>query len=709
MKTKIFAVLFFCLVIFSTLVSADIISINSGGDTGLVITPDKYLEGFFMTGNRFPVVTDVLLVSSLLTNTTYENLSVGFTISDLDNNPVTNITDWRVDGNSINVLNMPFDKRVSSTNTGDIKDYSTNLNTGTLGGGTSSNSPTWTSSGKVGGAYDFDGVDDYLQVSAMSGGVNGNVTISMWVNWKGDSGDTDVNGRLVLLDAQNPGDDVWLNLNTAGNSKFNVYFDDLASSGYHDSNTIVSQNIWTHLVANWNGTHINLYINGTLDNSISTSGTITFDTSSFNIGSREEFSAGNDFYFNGTIDEVQIYNRSLSAEQISALYVAGNIGNHSKILVLQETSKGETWQVAVTPNDVFDDGLTVLSNNLTIVDSSPDDPTSVSLLSLNARNESDTNLNCSAFVSDPDNSDLTVYVNWIKDSVSQYNYSFASQSNGTTFSTTLDNNNLTLGDVWKCSVLSSDESSNSSWVDSNELTITDITAPNITILSPNSSLNYTSLEVDFNISIQENENISMCFYSLNQTTNVTMTEINDSFFWYEPTNLIPGTHNVTFYCNDTTGNWGVNSTNFTILDEAAIAIQLSPALAWNVNWSLAYLPADDLNASGNNEDGPTEYYVNVSTENVNVDLYVKADGDLTTVGLDVLGLGNETYVVNITNNSVPDLNRLTMTTDYVLIGQSLVNASVVYMKFYLDAPASQSAGVYLNNLDFKAVRTGVFP
>ena len=50
-----------------------------------------------------------------------------------------------------------------------------------------------------------------------------------------------------------------------------------------------------------------------------------------------------------------------------------------------------------------------------------------------------------------------------------------------------------------------------------------------------------------------------------------------------------------------------------------------------------------------------------------------------------------------------------MATDYVMIGEGLPDASAVYMKFYLDAPAAQPAGTYLNNLDFKAVSTGNTP
>jgi parallel beta-helix repeat protein len=234
------------------------------------------------------------------------------------------------------------------------------------------------------------------------------------------------------------------------------------------------------------------------------------------------------------------------------------------------------------------------------------------------------------------------------------------------------------------------------------------TPPVITIISPNSTYEYFTLDVDFNISVVDDESISQCYYNINQTTNVSMIRVNDSYFWAEPS-LIPGTHNVTFWCNDTSGNWGANSTNFTILNEAAISIQLSPALSWSVNWTLINLPADDLSANGNNGLGATDYYINISAISVTVDLYVKADGDLLNDAWDVLGLGNETYAINTTNSTVPDLDKTVMSTNYVLIGDSLVDGSVVYMKFYLDAPAGQPAGTYTNDLSFKAVMHGQSP
>jgi hypothetical protein len=351
--------------------------------------------------------------------------------------------------------------------------------------------------------------------------------------------------------------------------------------------------------------------------------------------------------------------------------------------------------------------VTIYSNELGIIDSSPEDPSSVTLVSVNGTDESDDDLNCSAYVWDKDNSELDVYVNWFKDDVSVLNQTFSSWANGTTFYSVLDSGNLSLGEIWYCSVRTYDSNDYSSWVDSNTLEIIDQTNPEVYIISPLSEevYNYTSLDVDFNVSIIENEEVSMCFYDLDSGGNVSMNELNNSYFYFEP-DLGPGPHEVVFWCNDTSGNWGMNSTTFYIEDEAAIAIDLSEQLAWSVRWNLTYLPVDDLGAIGNNGSGITEYWVNISATATTVDLYVKADGDLLTRDLDVLGLGNETFTYRINNATVDNSTNTTMLTNYINIGTGLEDGDVVYMKFFIDAPSAQPAGVYENQLDFKAVRNG---
>ncbi len=329
------------------------------------------------------------------------------------------------------------------------------------------------------------------------------------------------------------------------------------------------------------------------------------------------------------------------------------------------------------------------------------------LSSLNGRNESDTNLNCSFIVEDPDSPTLNASVKWYKDSISQFVVGHDYLPNGTIVNSILESGNLTLGDIWKCSVQISDLYNSTQWTDSNNLQVIDITPPNVSIISPNST-NYTTLAIDFNVSISENENVSSCLYSLDSNSNVTMNRFNDSYFWYEPS-LGPGPHELTYYCNDTSNNWGTNSTNFTILNSAAISILLSDNLTGGVKWNVVSLPINDLDAEGNNLNSSTYYMVNVSATNTLVDLYLKADGDLHNEALDVLGLGNETYSTSLNDSTVMNSSKVVMTTNYTLIGSAMGDNSVVYLKFYLDAPSNQPAGTYNNSLSFKAVRNGQTP
>ncbi len=704
-EMKILILIFVIFSLIFPIVSADLISINSGGTNSLVMNPNNYLEGFFLWANRFPVAVNLILSSTSGQNSTNDNLTISYSVSDADNDPITNITDWRLNGNSIAVLNMPFNKRVFTTNAGAVRDYSSFASNGTLGAGVLANSPNWTKTCQVGGCFTFDGVDDYINVgnpSNLNLGTN-NFTINLWVN----PSQFTAGQRIIAKRASSLGNGWEIGEGVKTSTKWGInILNSTSFAGADFPNGGTSG--WNMLTMIRIDNTILLYLNG--DNPTSTTNSI-FGTNLSNannlfIGS---FTTSGSVFFNGSIDEVLIFNRSLSAQEIKEIYNAGVAGRELEKMVSQELNKGDVWQVALTPNDIYDDGITIFSNILTIENVAPFDPTNVKLVSLNGRNESDTDLNCSAYISDADNNNLTVFLRWYKNNNLNLTEQFNSQNNNTLFSTLLSYGNLTLGDVWKCSIRTYDLANYSNWVNSSNLTIIDITNPNVTIISPNSTYNYTSLNVDFNISISENENISWCGYSLNGTANATMNRFNDTYFWFNPANLIPGTHNVTFWCNDTSGNWGTNWTNFTILNEAAISILLSPALSWSVNWSLLALPANNLDANGNNGPNPTDYYINISTSGIGADIYVEADGDLHDAGLDILKLGNETYSVNMTNSSVPNLNKINMTTSYALIGDNVNNGSVIYMKFFLNAPSGQPAGTYTNGLIFKAVMHGQAP
>ena len=644
------------------IVSADILSINSGGDNQLVINPESNIEGFFFNFNLRPLMSNVILNSTFGTNFTTENLSVYYTSSDPDDDIITNISDWRLDGSSIAVLNLPFD---SYKIQGDVRDYSTYENNGTLGGGNNNKAPLWENSCVVGGCYEFDGVDDYVAVPQINFAAGDNWTLSAWINQTGTKSFEFWTGNINSVTMCINFDDVL----------GRVHYRSSNATYYTWDTGVDYKNSWHYFVwivkGNSSGVgEIELFVDGT-------SYGIVNPLTDFIINGIGRGYSTEAWNFEGQIDEFQVYDKTLSSEQIKLNYNSGLAGHSTETLVSQETDKGDVWQVAMTSNDAFYDSITSLSNELTIFNNGPIDPEPV-LVSVDGTNESDADLNCSSYIYDGDSDYLNVSVRWYKDDVLNLSIDYDNDySNGSLFYAILDSGNLTLGDVWNCSIRLDDGEDTSNWVESNELEIIDITDPIVYIISPEST-NYSYLNISFNVSIIENENMSLCFYDLDDEGNVTMNELNDSYFWYEPS-LGPGDHEVWFYCNDTSGNWGSNYTNFTIDNEAAIAILLSPLLLQQVGWDVLTLPIDDLDAVGNNGENETDYFVNISTTNTLVDLYVRADGDLFNVGLDVIGLGNETFSFSNNNSYVNESSKVVMNTTYILIGDALGGNSTVFL------------------------------
>src|SRR6267378_1286830 len=80
-------------------------------------------------------------------------------------------------------------------------------------------------------------------------------------------------------------------------------------------------NAWTHVALTYDGDTMTVYANGANVGSTSFSGTIDDSGESFTIGGR---SGG--LFFTGLIDEVEVFDRGLSADEITAIYTAGGAG-----------------------------------------------------------------------------------------------------------------------------------------------------------------------------------------------------------------------------------------------------------------------------------------------------------------------------------------------------------------------------------------------
>jgi hypothetical protein len=182
--------------------------------------------------------------------------------------------------------------------------------------GTLYNSPTWTT-GKFGNALKFDGLDDFVNVSDSPSLDVSNITIAVWIypyNWDGiEGGDY---GRIV--DKNNAY--LFFLARDGGKNRLSFYY--VNSSGVSNqswSNTnSIQLNKWQHVAVTYDGQYTKFYVNGNL------SGTQLMKSTGPIIKTKLGLYIGNNYNhdreFNGTIDEIKIWNRALTADEIRAEY-----------------------------------------------------------------------------------------------------------------------------------------------------------------------------------------------------------------------------------------------------------------------------------------------------------------------------------------------------------------------------------------------------
>jgi|FLOH01.1.fsa_nt_gi hypothetical protein len=313
----------------------------------VAVTPNDLIEdgetlisNAVIIQNTPPVISSAILSSTSGNNLTTDNLTLTATSSDADNDVITNITDWRLSGTSIAVLNMPFD-----TNETEAKDYSTYENNGTINGA------TWNNNGQIGGAYSFD--TNTINLDSLITLTDG-YTLTFWEK------ETNVTRREFPIGYTSSAGDF---LDLRNHTHISIR---QADSSYVSWTlvTTLENNTWHFITVKINNSKYELFVDGQSQG-------LQDRTSTFRVQNIGNGYTNNAFSFNGSIDEVKIFNKALSTEQINAIYEEESAGYHLRTLVSNETSKSDVWSVAVTPNDANSDGNTLISNSVTIVNAQP--------------------------------------------------------------------------------------------------------------------------------------------------------------------------------------------------------------------------------------------------------------------------------------------------------------------------------------------------
>ncbi len=209
------------------------------------------------------------------------------------------------------VEHWEFDESQGTT----ASDVSGNGNDGTLHGG-----PSW-DTGKIGtSSLSFDGNDDYVQIGITEDlALTNTGSISVWIHPKGLGGATNSRGTIIAKEndyvvswsfSANGGAIDWRFPNRLPKENWH------AAGGY-----IAPINEWTHLVIVFDKGTVKTYANGELVDDVSGTGSIGLSgvqLTDITIGGRP----GKAEYFYGLIDDLRLYDRALSADEVQASAVA---------------------------------------------------------------------------------------------------------------------------------------------------------------------------------------------------------------------------------------------------------------------------------------------------------------------------------------------------------------------------------------------------
>ena len=167
-------------------------------------------------------------------------------------------------------------------------DSSGSGNTGTL---TNMTGSEWTT-GKVGGALDFDGTNDYVNLGTSLANNLGDVTFSAWIYREGSTtpfGEIFAKNMIIALSVNHSNDKLRLN-----------FGDGSSWSPYPESGSTIPLNQWVHVAGTRSGSTVKVYLDGVLEGTATNSRTGS-NSAATGIGHKH----GSGFFFNGLLDEVR--------------------------------------------------------------------------------------------------------------------------------------------------------------------------------------------------------------------------------------------------------------------------------------------------------------------------------------------------------------------------------------------------------------------
>ncbi|MHC4242943.1 MAG: LamG domain-containing protein [Planctomycetota bacterium] len=210
--------------------------------------------------------------------------------------------------------------------------------------GTITGEPRW-GAGKIGGALEFDGTDNVVELGAFDV-VGPGITLAGWLK----PNSFGINDGRVLTKADEWGENNhwWMLSTIAEAGEIRLRFRLKTTDGQNTTTLIASSGVleigeWQHAAATWDGTTMRLYLNGEEVGSTSKGGDAVATDASVkaSIGSQPSEAFATDIshiskYFHGFLDDVRLYDGALTQDEIQ---------------ILMEASGGYPFAFGPTPAD----------------------------------------------------------------------------------------------------------------------------------------------------------------------------------------------------------------------------------------------------------------------------------------------------------------------------------------------------------------------
>lgn len=205
-----------------------------------------------------------------------------------------------------------------------LRDFSGNLNDGTLTNMDNSNWINSTAWYELRQSLDFDGVDDYVSLGNNSNlQLTSAITVEAWVNPRSIS-----QWGAILSNLQDNGaNESGYGLVIDGDTEQMVWWLQTVGGTPNDHlnypRFTPTLNTWQHVACTFNGSEMKLYVDGILIEKLARTGLIDWSNLPIEARIGSYLDDNENYYFDGQIDDVRIYDRALTASQI-----ATSMNNH---------------------------------------------------------------------------------------------------------------------------------------------------------------------------------------------------------------------------------------------------------------------------------------------------------------------------------------------------------------------------------------------